>query len=194
MHAVPGRQVACHSEVARRVDAVGRQVHFDHVVVLDVVEFGGGVPDEGLGLRAEHDDAVVRGADADFILGADHAERLDAADFRFLDFEFLVAVVEGSADGGHYDGLPGGHVGRAADNLYGSFGEAEVYGGDVEMVAVGMLDAGEDLADDDAAKAAADALHEFHAARFKADRGEGFAYFPGAHFDFRTEVLLQPFV
>ncbi len=108
------------------------------------------------------------GADADFVFGANHAEALDATDFAFLDFEFLVAVIEGCADGGDHDGLTSGHVGRAAYNL-GGLPVAQVNGGDVKMVRVGVFHAGEHFADYEAAQAAANRFHALDCAGFEAD-------------------------
>ena len=91
--------------------------------------------------------------------GADghHAERFHAADFRFLDLETLLLAdgIERGANGGYHHGLSGGHIRGAADNLHGGL-ETQVYGGDVQVVAVGMVDACEHLPDDHAAEASAD--------------------------------------
>ena len=49
---------------------------------------------------------------------------------------------------------------------------AEVYCGDVQMIAVGMLDAGEHLAHDKAAETSADRFHTLNCACLKADRSK----------------------
>lgn len=120
----------------------------------------------------------MRGADADFVLGADHAERLYAAELRFLDGEALLLPcgVEGCADGGHDYGLAGGYVGGAADNLQRSLGPG-VDLADVHVVAVGMRFAGEHLADNHAAESSADRLDFLERVTFKAQRGQGLSQF-----------------
>ncbi len=195
MDCVPSGEVAGHAEVGGRVDAVGGEVDFEDVVVFDAVVFGGGASDESVGLVAEDDNAVVRSADADFVFGAYHAEGFDAADFRFFDFEFVsVGVVEGCAYGGYDDGLPGVDVGSAAYNLHGAVGEAEVYGGDMEVVAVGVLDAGEHFADDYSAEASADCLDALDAAGLEAGGCQRRRNFFGGHAEFGREELLKPFI
>ena len=170
-------QVARHAEVRGGVDAVGGQVNLHYVVARKVVVFGCG----GAGCRSlvcgNHDDAVVGAAHADFILGAYHAQRLHAADFRALDLKFVVAVVERGAHGGHYYGLP---CGPAYD--LGGLAGAEVHGGDVQVVAVGMLHAGEHLADHNSFQATLYRFHFLKAVRLQAYRGKRLRGL------FRTEV------
>ena len=85
----------------------------------------------------------MRGTHAYLIFGAYHAEALNATDFGFLDLEFFAfRTVEGCADSGYDDALAGGYIRRATHYL-GGLAVAEVDGGDVEMVAVGVVDAGE---------------------------------------------------
>ena len=149
-----GGQIASYAEVRSGVDAVGREVHFDYEVVGQIIELGGGGAGGGSAF-GQHDDAVVRSAHTDFVLGTNHAKRFHAADFGFLDFEFFVTIVESGAHGSHHHGLAGSHVGRAAHDL-GGFTVAKVHGGDVEVVAIRVFHASEHLADNDAAQAAAD--------------------------------------
>ena len=169
MASEPGREVAGDAVVRCCVDAVGGQIDLEHIVVLELVVFGGG--GAGSNLVGDDDDAVVRGADADLILGANHAERLDAADLRFLDCEGLVAfAVEGCAYRSDDNCLTGSNIGRTADNLRRfAAGKTEVDGGDVEMVAVGMLLACQHFADDDTAEAAAYRFDFFNSAGLETD-------------------------
>ena len=75
-------------------------------------------------------------------------------------------VVEHAAYGSHGHCLPGGHVGGAAHYLHRSVG-SEVYGGDMEMVAVGVRLAGQHLADDHAAQSARHGLYLFNSVTFQ---------------------------
>ena len=95
------------------------------------------------------------------VLGADHAVGLHAAKFRFLDLEFLVAVIQHSAHGGHHHGLAGSHVRRAAHYGHG-LRTSEVHTCYMKMVGIGMRLAAKHFAYDDAAESAADALHFLH--------------------------------
>ena len=112
------------------------------------------------------------GAQAQFVGGAYHAERLYAAHLRFLDLELVALLVAQDASYGR-DGnrLPGGYVGSAADDLHG-LRAAQVDGGDVEVVTVGVGNAGEDLADDDATEPSGHGLDLLHGVTFQAQRGE----------------------
>jgi hypothetical protein len=83
----------------------------------------------------------VAGADAEFVLGAYHSAGLDSADLGLLDLE--VSGKDG-ADLGEEDFLACSDVGGAADYADGLAG-ADIHRGDVEMVAVGVGLAGEDL-------------------------------------------------
>ena len=167
-----GCEVARHAEMRGGVDAVGGQVYLHHVVARKVIVFGCGGAGRRRLVGGNHDDAVVGAAHADFIFGAYHAERLHAADFRALDLKFVVAVVERGAHGGHYYGLPCGHIGGAAYDLGGLAG-AEVHGGDVQVVAVGMLHAGEHLADHNSLQSALYRFHFLKAVGLQAYRGKG---------------------
>ena len=111
----PSVQVACHTPVAECVRAVGCDVNLDNPVALQVIIFGC-----GLAYRCvfgQYYDAVVACANAYFVLGANHAKALNAAQLRLFDNEFLVAVVEHAAQVGNDNLLSGSHVGRTANNL-----------------------------------------------------------------------------
>ena len=118
-------------------------------------------------------DAVVRRSDAQFVLGAEHAQRLHAADFRTLDLELLVAAVgvEHRADRRAEDLQPRTAVGGAADDLQ-RFGGSDIDRGQVEVVRIGMVRAGHDLADDDALKAAFHGLDLLETLDLKTDVGQ----------------------
>ena len=169
------REVAGHAVVAGGIDAVGGEVHLHHPVALELEILGRGGAGRGSLSLGDDDDAVVGGAGADLVLGADHAERLHAAYLRFFDLKRLVAAVEGGAHGGHYHSLAGGHICGAAHYL-GGLAVAEVHGGDVQVVAVGVIDAGEHLADHDAFEATLYRLHLLEAVGLEANRGQRLAH------------------
>ena len=91
------------------------------------------------------------------------------------------------AYGGNHHGLSGGHVGRTAHYLH-RFGQSEVDGGDVQVVAVGMLHAGEHLADYDAAEPSGHRFHLFEGVTFQAQRGEGLGELRGREVE--ADVIL----
>ncbi len=161
-----GRQVARHADVRRGVGTVGRQSDADQVVVLDAEVFAGRHAHGRIG-RELHD-AVVGGADAQLVLGAEHAERLHAADFAALDLELLVAPVgvEHGAHRGAQHLEARAAVGGAAHDAQ-RLGAARVHGGDVEVVRIGVVGAREHLAHYDAPQAALHGFHLFEALDFE---------------------------
>ena len=163
----PSVEVASHAVVAARIGAIGGDINFDDVFALDMVVVLGGCARHGV--SRQHNDAVVAGADADFVLSTDHAVRLHAAQFALLDGEGGIALIEFRAEGGDDDLLPCPYVGRAADNLHRLSPVAQVNGSDVHVVAIGMGLAGQHFADDDASKSALDGFHFFHTAHFQSD-------------------------
>ena len=147
--------------------------------------------DESLCFCGQHNDTVVGVSDADFVLGADHAERFHSADFRFLDFELTaVGCIERGADRSHDNNLACCDIWRAAHNLHRSLSEFD--SGDVEMVAVGMFRASEHFADNDAGEAAADRFYRFDAFGFKAYGSKSGAEFFGGKIE--VNVLFEPFI
>ena len=173
------------------IDAVGRQTNLDQEVVLDVQVLLRGHTDGSL-LRQFHDAGVVR-ADAQLVLGAEHAQRLDAADLRTLDLELLVAArgVEHRAyRGAHYLEARAA-VRRTADDLQ-RLAAPDIHRRDMQVVRIGMVHAGEHLADHDALQTAADGLDLLEALDFqpdiRQDAGDLFGRQVG------REVTLQPVV
>ena len=193
VHAValhPSRQVACHTVVRAAVNAVGGEVHLDEVVVLDAVVLGCGSAHHSV--LGQDDDAVMAGAHTDFVLGANHAQRLLAAHLAALDGEFLVAVIEFGAQGGDDDLLAGGHVGSTAHDLDGGIAVAQVNGGDVQVVTVGVVDAGHYLSHDQAAQAALDGFYLFNCAHFQTQRGQCLGHLLGCQVG--VNVAFEPFI
>ena len=68
--------------------------------------------------------------------------------------------------------LSGSHVCRSADNLRRN-AVAKVHGSDVQVVAVGMLNASEHLAYNQPLKPAFDCFYFLNAVRLKTDRSKG---------------------
>ena len=193
MAAQVGGQVAGHAVVAGGVDTVGGEVYLDNEVIVDFVVFRCWMAYERVGFGGQHYDSVVRVSHAYLVLGAYHSQRFHAADFGALDFEALtVGRIQSGAHGGHHNGLPGGHVRCAAYNLHRILRVAQVDGGYVQVVAVGMDFAGEYLADYDAGEAATDAFHTFYRTGLKAYGSEGFGQGFGA--EIGVEILAKPFV
>ncbi len=162
-----------------RVDAVGGNFIFDDSLVLQLKVFLGGSADDGI-LR-QHHDAGVAGADAQLVLGTDHAEALHAADLGLLDLE--VSGKDGAQLGEEHF-LSGRHVGGAAHHLDG-LGGAVVYGGHVQVVAVRMGLAGEHLGHHHALQTAGNDFLHLNAVYLNADGGHGLGHL------IRGEVCLQ---
>ena len=118
-------------------------IYFKNIIALDVIVFLGGC--SGHGTLGEGDDTVVRCTDTYLIFGTNHTERLFATDFRFLDSETFITTVQCSTYSSHNNVLAGGNVSSTAHNLSG-VAIAEVYCGDVQVVAVGVIDTSEHLA------------------------------------------------
>ena len=186
-----GRQIAGHTDVRRGIHAVGRKADFDQIVVLDMQVLLGRHAHGSVGRKLH--DAVVRRSDAQFVFGAKHAQRLHAADFRTLDLELLVAAVgvEHRADRRAKDFQTRAAVGGAADDLQ-RFGGADIDRGQVQVVRIGMVRAGHDLADDDACKAAFHGLDLLEALDLEADVGQYFGHFFGR--EIGVDITFEPVI
>ena len=185
----PCGKVACHAIVRSGIDAVGSEIHLQHIVVGHVVVFAG--RRTGLHIERQLNDSGVRSAHANLVLGANHTERLHAAYFRLLDCKFLVAIIELSAHGGNYHVLSGSHIGCATHNLSG-YAVAEVNGGDVQVVAVGVLHAGEHFAHHQSGKTALDGFNFLYRAGFETERSEGSSQLIGSKVE--IDIFLQPII
>ncbi len=179
--------------MAGSVDTVGSEVYLKHEIILDIVVFSCRTAYHRLCLGRKDDDTVVRRTYTDLILRADHAERLHAADFRFLDLELAaVGSIEGSAYGSHYHNLTGVDIGSAAYNLGRRTAAVEINGGYMKMIAVGMSHACEHLAYDNACKAAADTLYALYRSRFKAYRSQQSSQLLGSEVE--IDIFFKPFI
>ncbi len=165
----PSVEVASHAIVAECVGTVGGDVYLDEPVALQVVVFSGRLTYGSV--LWQDDDASVVGADADFILGANHTEALHAAKLALLDGETLVAVVEHAAQVGYDDLLACGHVRRAADYLLW-LALAQVNGGYMEVIAVRMHLACQNLTYVETFQSTLDRLYFFQSIDFETAGGQ----------------------
>ena len=168
--------------MAQSVRAVRGHVQF----VADVVHAEAHEGCAGRNAVIQHHDAGVVVAEADFVFGANHAEAFDAADLGLLHLQgAAIGEREFSANRGENHGLACGHVRGAAHNLERFL--AVVHGGDVQVVAVRMGVAGENLRYNELLVAVrmgvagenlrynellVDLARFFHAFDFEANRGE----------------------
>ncbi len=171
------------------VDAVGSEAYAYQIVVLDVEVVAGGHADRRVGGQLHYTRVV--GTYAQLILGAQHAERLHAADLAALDLELLVAAVgvEHRAHRGAQHFEPLAAVGRAAHDVERRLA-AHVDRGYVQVIRVGMVLARENLADDHARESAADGLYLAEILHLETyvgeDRGDLFGRQVG------VDILFQP--
>ena len=184
-----GCQVTSHAVVRCSIDAVGGNVDFENVVALDIVILFGGRT--GFHRLGQHDDAIVRSADTDFVFGTNHAERLHAADFRFLDGKALVAAIQHGAQRGHYHILPSSDIGGAAHDL-SRLGFAQVDGRNMQVVRIGVIYTGEHFADNQAVEASFYRLYLLDATGFEADGGKSSRKFLGSEVE--VYIIFQPVI
>ena len=144
----PCIKVAGHSDVGGGIHTVGSDFIFDDGFSLQSEIVLGRRPDDSI-FRKDHDAGVVI-ADAEFIFGADHAERLDSTDFGLFDLE--VAREDGSYSG-EEDFLPCSDVRGAADHGQ-RFSGTVIDLGDVKMVGIRMGCALENTGDNHTGKTA----------------------------------------
>ena len=130
-----------------RVGTVRRQADLEQVVVLQLEIVAG--RRTGRHVLRQHDNSVVGRADAYFVLGAEHAQRLDAAYLAFLDFEsvLLSRGIKRRIDRRDDHFLSGGHVRGAADDL-SRRAVAQIDRRDMQLIGIGMLLACKYVADD----------------------------------------------
>lgn len=148
----------------RRIDTVGSQTDADDIVVFQLQVLPGRLADFRVGRRTMM--PSCEGSDTQFVLGAEHPERLHAPDLAALDLELLLAAV-GVEHRTHrsakdLETLP--TVGSTADDLQRSLA-AYIHRRQMQMVRIGMIRAGQHLADHDAGKSAADRFDLFEGSR-----------------------------
>ena len=185
----PGVEVARHTIVRAAINAVRGEVHLYEPVALDAIVGGGGSAHHGV--VGQDDDAGMVAAYAYLILGAYHAEGVGATQFRLLDYKFLVAVVEHSAHGSHYHLLARCHIGGAAHDLHWLLAVAQVHGGEVQVVTVGVRLASEHLAHYQAFESATNCLYFLDGAHLKSERCQRVTHLLSSEVE--VKVLFQPF-
>ena len=139
----PGIQITSHTIVRQRIRAVGGNVNLYHPVAFQMIVFSRRLTHRSV--FRQYDDTVVRGTHTDFVFCANHTQRLNAAQLRFLDLELLVAVIEHTTQIGNDHLLTSCHIGSATHNLLW-FALTQVNGCHMQVVAVGMCLTGEHLA------------------------------------------------
>ena len=157
-----GPQVAGHAPMPHGIVAVGGQSNFDDVVSFQANEFSQGL--SHLCCVIEHEDAVVARPEAQFVFGANHAQRHLAADFSFLDFERLAFCrVKGASHRRDRDFLSLCHVARPANDV--KHVGSDVHLATTKPVCIGVRRDRGHVSHHDPSKAARhvfDMLHAFH--------------------------------
>ncbi len=170
---------------------VRRQSYLYKVVVFDPEIFAGRHSHGSVG-RKFHD-ALVRGADAQFVFGAEHAQRFDSANLAALDLELLVAAVR--VEHGTHRGAQhleaGAAVGCSAHDLQ-RLRSPRVDRRNVQMVRIGVVRAGQDFADDHAAQPAPDGLDLLETLDFESDVREDRRNLFGRQID--VDVAFEPVI
>ena len=149
------------------------------------------------------------GSDADFVLGADHSVRLDAAQLGFLDVECLVAIVKGGAEGCYDDLLAGCNIGSATNDLCNGVPGlvfctkcavcigyplriAQIDGGNVHVVGVGMHVTRQHLSDNKTLEATANGFDLFDTFCLETDGSKGCRSLLGCEVE--LQIVFQPLV
>ncbi len=161
-----GRQVAGHAVMRHGVGPVGGKAYLDDRIRLQTQIEGRRRP--RYGIRRKHHDALVTGADAQFVLGADHTEGIRAAYPALLYLEALLRIrrIENGAHGSHEHLLPGRHVRSPAHDLQ-RFLQADLHLRQVQVIGIGMVDTGEHLAHDHSLQSAPDTLERLGSVHFE---------------------------
>ena len=185
----PSIEIAGYAIMGAGIRTVWRDIHFDDIVAFEFEIFSCGHTDRGI-LR-QYDDAVVAGANTDFVFSTNHTETFNTAQLRLFDGKFLISVIERCAECGHNHLLSGSHIMCSANNLYGGF-PSEVNRADVHVVGIGMWLASEHMSNDQTAQPALDGLHLFNAVNFQTYTSQSVGHFVWR----KTEIniFFQPFI
>lgn len=154
-----------------RIYAVGRNIDFYYILVLHAIILGSGSTRSRKIVAGDDDNAIMRCSDTYLVFSANHTHGFDTANLGFLYDKFLVAIIKHSAHGGYNNCLSGCNIGRTANYLFGIF-TSKVNGGDVQVVAIGVLDTRQHLAYNDTTEAATYSLHSMNAFTFKPYGGQ----------------------
>ena len=119
----------------------------------------------------QDDDAIVAGADTDFVFRANHAKAVYSTQFAFLYRETFVAVIQHAAQVGHNHLLSGGDIRSPADDLL-RFSTAQVNRRHVQVIGIWVRFTGQHLSNVKALEAAFDALNFLQSSDFKSARSQ----------------------
>ena len=111
----PSIEVASHTIMAESISTVGCNINLYYPVAFKMIVFGSRHSD--LSILRQYDDAIVRGANTDFVFGTNHAKTLYATKLRFFDYEFLVTIIEHAAKVGNDNFLTSSNIRSATNNL-----------------------------------------------------------------------------
>ena len=187
-HPQGGVQVARHAQVVGGIGAVGSEADLEHQVLLQA-ELPG-CRGAGNGVGGQHQDAGVVAAEAELVLGADHAFGVGPTDAAFLDGEGGAVLAQHlGAGGGHQHLLAFRDVGGAADDGQ-RVALTDGHGAEAEAVGFGVTFAGEHLAHDDAFEAVVSCAEMLFALHFEAKAGEQFP--GGLRGRRRVEIPMEP--
>ena len=191
LRAQVGSQVACYAIVGSSVDTVGSKADSQQVVVLqaEVLHCGGA----GDCILVELHNTLVAATDTKLILGTQHTERLNTTNLATFDFEHLVATggVQLCANSGTHNLQTLAAVGSATDNIEGLAG-AHIHGGDVEVVRIGVILAGENLTNNHTTKTALYCFDFLEVLNFQTDVGENYRCLLGCNVAF--QIVFKPII
>ena len=150
--------------MAQGISTVGRYVDLYYPVALQMIVFSSRHANLGI-LRKDNYSRVVV-ANPNLVLSANHAEAVNATEFRLLDSKLLVTIIKHATKVSDNDFLSCCHIGCATDNLL-RLSLAKVNGCYMKVVAIGMNVASKYLADKETLQASLNCLHFFECAYFQ---------------------------
>ena len=113
----PGIKITGHSPVTQAVSTIGSNIHLNEPVAFQMIVFSSRGANDCI--FRQHDDTVVRSTHTYLVLCTDHTVRFHATQFRLLDHELLIAIIEHAAEVSHNHFLTSCHVRRTTHNLRG---------------------------------------------------------------------------
>lgn len=131
----PCIQITGNAVMAACVGTIGSDIYLYHEIALYVIIFCSRYAHGGI--FGQDDNAAVVISHTDFVLRADHATTLHAAQFAFLDGKTFIAIIQPCTHQSHNNLLPGSHIGCTAHNLEW-FAFSRIHAADVHVVAVGV--------------------------------------------------------
>ena len=156
------------------VVAVRRDIHLDDVIILQMEILFCGQTHRCI--FQQHHDSVMRRADTNLILCANHSQRFLTANLAAFDGEVLIAGIEYCADRSHNHFLSGSHIRRTANDLYRLFVRRDTSGRDMQMVRVRVLNTCHHFAHYQAFQTAFDCLYFLYCSHLQTDGSEDLRY------------------